>query len=99
MADLRIFLADDHAVVREGLKALINAEPGMAVVGEAADGRSACEQIPALRPDVAGMDLSMPGLTGPQATERHPAVRPQGRVLATPVHEHRVYSQQLLAAR
>ena len=46
MAELRVFLADDHAVVREGLKALINAQPGMAVVGEAADGLDACEQVP-----------------------------------------------------
>jgi DNA-binding NarL/FixJ family response regulator len=98
MADLRIFLADDHAVVREGLKALINAEPGMVVVGEAADGLSACEQIAALRPDVAVMDLSMPVLTGSQATERLRAECPQVRVLALTVHEHRVYIRQLLAA-
>ena len=65
-----MFLADDHAVVREGLKALINAQAGMAVVGEAADGLDACERVPALRPDVVVMDVSMPGLTGSQATER-----------------------------
>ena len=50
MSELRVFLADDHAVVREGLKALINAQPGMAVVGEAADGLVACEEVPRLRP-------------------------------------------------
>ena len=67
MTKLRVFLADDHAVVREGLKALINAETGMTVVGEAADGQVACKQVPALRPDVVVMDVSMPGLTGSQA--------------------------------
>lgn len=98
MAELRIFLADDHAVVREGLKALINAEPDMAVVGEAADGLAACEQIPRMRPDVAVLDLSMPGLTGSQATERLRTECPQVKVLALTVHEHKVYIRQLLAA-
>ncbi len=52
MADLRIVLADDHAVVREGLKALINAQPGMSVVGEAANGLAACQEVKRLLPDV-----------------------------------------------
>src|SRR5205085_625810 len=70
VAELRVFLVDDHAVVREGLKALVNAQSGMAVVGEAADGQDACERVPGLAPDVVVMDVSMPGLTGSQATER-----------------------------
>ena len=98
MGDLRIFLADDHAVVREGLKALINAEPDMTVVGEAADGLVACEQVSLLRPDVVVMDVSMPGLTGSQATARLRQECPTVRVLALTVHEDKGYIRQLLAA-
>ena len=98
MSELRVFLADDHAVVREGLKALINAHPGMAVVGEAADGLTACEQVPGLRPDVVVMDVSLPGLTGSQATERLRRECPTARVLALTVHEDKGYLRQLLAA-
>ena len=98
MTDLRVFLADDHAVVREGLKALVNAQPGMVVVGEAADGLLACEQIPALRPDVVVMDVSMPGLTGSQATARLRKECPTVKVLALTVHEDKGYIRQLLAA-
>lgn len=98
MADLRVFLADDHAVVREGLKALINAQPGMTVVGEAADGLAACERAAALRPDVVVMDVSMPKLTGSMATERLRQECPEVRVLALTVHEDKGYIRQLLAA-
>ena len=98
MAEHRIFLADDHAVVREGLKALINAQPGMTVVGEAGDGLSACEQVAGLRPDVVVMDVSMPGLTGSQATARIKRECPAVRVLALTVHEDKGYIRQLLAA-
>jgi len=98
MADLNVFLADDHAVVREGLKALINSHPGMTVVGEASDGLSACEQILKLRPHVAIMDVSMPKLTGSQATERLRQECPSVKVLALTVHEDKGYIRQLLAA-
>ncbi len=95
---VRVFLVDDHAVVREGLKALISAQPGMAVVGEAADGLAACEQVPGLVPDVVVMDVSMPGMTGTQATERLHRECPLVRVLALTVHEDKSYLRQLLAA-
>ena len=62
MTKLRIFLADDHAIVREGLKALVNAQPDMEVIGEAADGRAAWEQAKACQPDIVVMDLSMPNV-------------------------------------
>ena len=98
MAELRVFLADDHMVVREGLKALIDAQPDMAVVGEAADGLAACEHAPGLRPDVVVMDVSMPGLTGSLATERLRREFPAVKVLALTVHEDKGYIRQLLAA-
>jgi DNA-binding NarL/FixJ family response regulator len=96
--ELRIFLADDHAVVREGLKALISTQPGMTIVGEASDGLDVCARVPALQPDVVIMDVSMPGLTGSEATERLRQVCPQVKILALTVHEDKGYIRQLLAA-
>jgi DNA-binding NarL/FixJ family response regulator len=98
MTELRIFVVDDHAIVRGGLKALIDAQPGMVVVGEAADGLAACEQVAALRPDVVVMDVSMPGLTGSLATERLRRECPAVKVLALTVHEDKGYIRQLLTA-
>jgi DNA-binding NarL/FixJ family response regulator len=98
MTELRIFLADDHGVVREGLKALVNGAPGMVVCGEAADGLSACEQVERLLPDVAVIDVSMPGLGGAEATARLKQSCPQVKVLALTVHEDRGYLHRLLEA-
>ena len=98
MAKLRIFLADDHAVVREGLKALINAHSDMEVVGEASDGRTACAKAAELRPDVLVMDVSMPDMNGVHATRELHGVAPTVKVVAVTVHEDRTFVQQLLAA-
>src|SRR4051794_14258947 len=95
---LRILLADDHHVVRAGLRALIDAQEDMEVVAEAADGEAACRLATELGPDVAVMDVSMPLLGGAQATERIVQGRPETRVLALTVHEDRSYLQQLLQA-
>jgi len=67
VAKLRILLADDHPVMREGLKSLINSQHDMEVIGEAADGETACEKAGALRPDAVVMDVQMPELTGVDA--------------------------------
>src|SRR4051812_8479392 len=98
MADLRVFLADDHAVVREGLKVLVNAALGMGVCGEAADGLTACEQVESLLPDVAVVDISMPGLGGAEVTARLKQTCPQVKVLALTVHEDKGYLHRLLEA-
>ena len=98
MAEVRVFLADDHAIVRGGLKALIEAQPGMVVVGEAADGLETCARVAALRPDVVIMDVSMPGLTGSLATEQLRRECPGVKVLALTVHEDKGYIRQLLTA-
>ena len=98
MSEVRVFLADDHAIVRGGLKALIDAQPGMVVVGEAADGLEACTLVPTLQPDVVVMDVSMPGLTGSLATERLRRECPAAKVLALTVHEDKGYIRQLLTA-
>lgn len=98
MPKLRVFLADDHAVVREGLKALINAQPGMEVVGEAADGQTACVKAEEIRPDVVIMDVSMPELNGVQATRKLHGLYPRVKVLALTVHEERSYLRDLIEA-
>ena len=96
MPKLKILLADDHAIVRDGLRALVNAEPDMEVIGEAKDGRSAVQKIAELRPDVAIIDLSMPELNGIQATERIKQDWPEVKVLALTAHQERAYLDQLL---
>jgi two-component system, NarL family, response regulator NreC len=98
MSKLQIFLADDHVVVREGLKTLINAQPDMIVIGEAGDGQDAWQQARECQPDVVIMDITMPGVNGVQATERLKRVCPAVKVLALSVHEDTSYLRQLLAA-
>ena len=98
MSKLRVFLADDHAVVREGLKNLINGHPGMTVIGEASDGRQACAQIMSLQPDMAVMDISMPLLNGIEATSQIKAVQPGTKILALTVHDDLSYLEKIIEA-
>src|SRR5689334_25381472 len=98
MAQLQVFLADDHVVVREGLKALINAQPDMIVIGEAGDGQTAWQQAQVCQPDVVIMDITMPGLNGVQATAELKRACPNIKVLALSVHDDTSYLRQLLAA-
>lgn len=98
MPKLRVLLADDHVVVREGLKALINAQPDMDVVGEAADGAEAVAAARALQPDILVVDVSMPVMTGARATETLKAERPGLKVLALSVHQDKSYLRSLLEA-
>jgi DNA-binding NarL/FixJ family response regulator len=98
MNKLRVVLADDHAVVREGLKALVNAQPDMEVVGEASNGRTAWKSAIELQPNVVVMDLSMPELSGIEATELIRRDCPSARVLALTVHEVDSYLGRLLRA-
>jgi DNA-binding NarL/FixJ family response regulator len=95
---IRVLLADDHAVVREGLKALINAESDMNVIGEASDGPSAVALVADLDPDVVVVDVSMPGLNGAEVATRLRAARPDRKVLALTVHEDAGYLRLLLEA-
>jgi two-component system response regulator NreC len=95
---LRILLADDHRIVRDGLRLLIDARPDMCVVGEAADGNEALSHVRALKPDVVVMDLSMPHLNGLQATARLKAEFPDLKVIALTAHEDECYLSQLCKA-
>lgn len=92
----RVFLADDHPVVLSGIKALVAADDGLELVGEAQDGQTALRRAIELRPDVAVLDLSMPGLNGIEVTRKLLAVCPQCRVLVLTVHEDGAYLRQLL---
>ncbi len=89
---IRIFIVDDHAVVRQGLAALISTVPDMIVVGDAADGTEAIERVPELYPDVIIMDLAMPGLDGVLAIEAIKQQNPYSRILVLTnfVEENRV---------
>jgi DNA-binding NarL/FixJ family response regulator len=88
---IRVTLADDHPIVRAGIRAALNDVPGVEVIGEASDGREAIELVKALRPDVALMDISMPGLNGLEATERIIKAIPAVRVVILSRHENEDY--------
>jgi DNA-binding NarL/FixJ family response regulator len=98
MSKLRVFLADDHAVVREGIKALLVAQSDIEVVGEAADGRTALEQATLLCADVVVTDVSMPGLGGAEVVERLRRACPATKVVALTVYEDKGYLRRLLEA-
>lgn len=98
MARIRILVADDHAVLRAGLKVLIGQQPDMAVVGEAADGDEAVRRAHELRPDVALVDLTMPGIGGIKAIERIRQECPETRVLVLTMHDVPAYLRSALAA-
>jgi NarL family two-component system response regulator LiaR len=78
---IRVLIADDHGIVRKGIRALLATEPGIVVAGEAADGQQAVARTLQLGPDVVLMDLVMPGIDGLEATEQIIAQRPDTRIL------------------
>jgi DNA-binding NarL/FixJ family response regulator len=95
---IRLLLVDDHAVLRAGLRALLNAEADMEVVGEAENGQQAVNMVHALRPDVVLMDVTMPGMNGIEATRRIKAMASDVRVLALTMHDDASYLRDILKA-
>ena len=95
---LRVFLVDDHAILCDGLKMLINAQPDMEVVGQAKSGRDAVRQAKTLPMDVVVMDISMPDLGGAEATEQIKREQSQVRILALTRHANLGYLRRLLRA-
>ncbi len=95
---VRVLLADDHETVREGLKAVLHAQPDMEVVGEAADGQQALDAARKLRPQVVILDISMPRMNGLVATREIRQACPHTRVLALTRHAEQGYLQRLLRA-
>ncbi len=98
MDKIRIVLADDHAILREGVRALLEDQPDMTVVGEAADGRRAVELARELDPALVVMDIGMPLLNGLEATRQIKHESPQVAVLVLTMHDNEEYVSQILAA-
>jgi two-component system response regulator NreC len=91
VSEIRILLVDDHAMFRAGIRALLDSEERLTVVGEAATGDEAVDEVRALKPDVVVMDLSMPGSNGLEATRRITALGLDTRILVLTVHAEEEY--------
>ncbi len=95
---IRVLLADDHTILRAGLKMMLNVQPDMEVVGEASDGRQAVSEAQRLLPDVVLMDITMPEMNGIEATRQVKRHLPDTRVLVLTMHENEEYLFQVLRA-
>jgi DNA-binding NarL/FixJ family response regulator len=95
---VRLLLADDHEIVRKGLRALLEAEPGWQVAAEAADGRDAVEKAQQIKPDIAILDISMPSLNGLEATRQIVKGISQTKVLVLTMHDSDPLIQRVLEA-
>jgi two-component system, NarL family, response regulator NreC len=95
---LRILLADDHVIVRHGLKLLIDGQPDMMVISEASDGETAVQRAVELKPDVIVMDVSMPGMNGLVATRKLKQLQPRAAIITLTRHSDDAYLQELLRA-
>lgn len=98
MESLRIFIAEDHETVREGLKLIINQQTDMEVCGEAADGAIAVSEARRLQPDIVVMDVTMPEMNGLKATKKLKQFCPQMKILTLTRHTDEGYLQELLRA-
>ena len=96
MSELRILLADDHTLVRGGIRALLNALPGVLVIAEASDGREAFRLVENVHPDIVLMDIAMSGMNGLEATTRITKEFPEVKVIILSVHKNEEYVLQAL---
>ena len=95
---IQVLLADDHTVVREGLRSLLDMEEDIRVIADAADGRTAVKAVERLHPDVVVMDVAMPELNGIEATQRICAAHPETKVLILSMHANAEYIYRALHA-
>jgi len=95
---IKVLLVDDHAILREGVHALLAREPDILVVGEAADGQEALEQVPRLKPDVVIMDIVMPNMNGLEATRLITERHPESKVLILSMYDDHEYVVQIIQA-
>jgi DNA-binding NarL/FixJ family response regulator len=98
MEKIRVLIVEDHNIVREGLKLLVNSQEDLEVVAEVGDGQAAVREALSRNPDVVVMDLSMPKLNGFQATRQILEATPAMRIIALSVHEDLAYVRDLLSA-
>ena len=98
MPKIRIVIADDHALVREGITALLNLHEDIEILGEAADGKEAIDKAYQLKPDIILMDIAMPGLGGLEATLEIRKTCPDTRILILSQYDDREYVSRLLKA-
>ncbi|MCG3212310.1 MAG: Oxygen regulatory protein NreC [Anaerolineae bacterium] len=98
MSKIKVFLAEDHTIVRKGIRSLLDGQPDIEVVGEAANGREAVEQVQKLQPDIVLMDITMPELNGLEATVRIKKEQPHIKVLVLTMYTNEEYIHQLLQA-
>ncbi len=98
MNKIRVFLVDDHLILREGIRLLLEKVPDMEMVGEASEGGEAVAKVERLVPDVVLMDITMPGLNGLEATQQIKQRTPQVKVLILTMHETGQYLSQMLQA-
>ncbi len=98
MSKIRVLICDDHTILREGIRLLLDSQPDMEVVAEAVDGRDAVEKAAACKPDVILMDIAMPLLNGLEATKQIRRMKPDARVLVLTMYESDEYVAQMLEA-
>lgn len=96
MNPIKVLLVDDHAVVREGYRRLLENDQAIRVIGEAADAASAYRRFRELAPDVVVMDIALPGASGLEAMRRMLAIRPDARILVFSMYEDAIYVKQAL---
>lgn len=94
----QLLIVDDHPLMRDGLAALVTAQPDLAVCGQAADARAAMQAIEALRPDLVLMDISLPGKSGLEAIKDIQALAPGLAVLVLSMHDESLYAERVLRA-
>ncbi len=98
MKKIKVLIADDHAIVRDGLRQLLKGQPDMEVAGEAEDGRQALDEVKALHPDVILLDIAMPHLTGLEAISLIREASPDTQIVVLSMHAKETYVQQVLAS-
>lgn len=98
MEEIKVLLVDDHTIVRQGLRLLLDTQPDIRIVGETGEGREAIEKARQLMPDVILMDISMPGMNGLEACRRIRECCPGTRILALTMHDNEEYFFQALSA-
>lgn len=98
MKKIRVLIADDHKIVRQGIRKLLEAEPDLEVVGEACDGRESIKEVQQLKPDLVLMDIAMSNLNGLEATRQIKKALPKVKVLILTMHKNEEYVLQSLQA-